>query len=209
MDKTRVLAIGVRHGSTQANEKPVKLRAQDNVGLTNEGKIDIQLLAPKLKVYDPKIIYSAGWDRDVETANILSDILKIPHAEVDAALMTSDMGELAGMEEPDTVPYVREWYKKPWMPAPGAGATYNGWLENYLAYLDAKLELARSVPQFRPFIFVTHGRNLASLDERYNFKLPWLTEMPPTGGALLIYHDLDGNDKMEQMGPTERILEDA
>jgi broad specificity phosphatase PhoE len=209
MDKARVLAIGVRHGATEENEAPTKMRAQDNYSLDNSGRIQIQLLAQKLKAYDPKVIYAAGWDRDVESALILSDILKIPLMEVDSALMTADMGELAGMPEEDTTPYVKQWYQQPWMPAPGAGATHNDWVENFMAYLDGKIELARSVPQFRPFIFVTHGRNLAALDARYNFKLPWMTEMPKTGQALLIYHDSDGSDKLSQIGPTEGILADA
>lgn len=209
MDKTRVLAIGVRHGATGFNQNPARLRAQENIGLSDEGKIEVQLSGQKLRAYDPKCIYCSGWDRDVESATILSDVLKIPIVETNAFLMTADMGELAGMPEPETVPYVKEWYRNPWMPAPGGGATYNGWVESYLDYLDSKIELARSVPQFRPFIFVSHGRNLAALDERYNFKLPWMTEMPKTGGALLIYHDSDGSDKIEQMGPTENILADV
>ena len=203
----RIIAFVVRHGKTALNEGAGKLRAWENVPLDADGQIDALQAAQFLKPYNPKQVYSSDLLRDTQTGMIIAKELGNIPFDMDFALRTADMGTLTGMDEAEAYPYVKMWYQRPWEPAPGEAESYNGFLQRFLPFFDAKLELARGVEEFRPTVFVAHGRNCAALDERYNFKQPENTLMPMPGGILAVYHE-DATDKIAHLTPTEPTLAD-
>jgi broad specificity phosphatase PhoE len=204
-----VLAIVVRHGRTAFNDPAnPKMRAWEDVPLTDDGRADIQLTANKLKIYAPKMIYSSDLSRDSEGAFLMAEILgNIPY-ETDFALRTADMGSLGGKPEKEVVESVRRWYENPSMPAPN-GETRTNFRRRFFAFFDPKIELAREVRAFRPTIFLTHGRIPAELDIDYNGALPEEAEIPMPGGYGVIRSNVNGMDSFELIGETEPILADV
>jgi broad specificity phosphatase PhoE len=202
---SRVLAVVVRHGRTAYNDpKRPKLRAWDNVPLKEEGQEDIQLTANKLKIYNPKLVYSSDLARDSQSAILIAEILGNIPFEIDYALRTADMGTLAGMLDEDAAPRVLRWYQNPGEPAP-SGETRYEFEKRIWKFMEPKLDLARSVAAFRPVIFVTHGRVLAMLDSFYNMKLPEDGSMPFPGGFGVIRCNMDGVDTFELIGESEPV----
>lgn len=205
----RVLALLVRHGRTKANVgRNPRLRAWEDFPLTDEGKLDAQMAAQKLKFYRPKLVYSSDLARDSETAMLIAEICgNIPY-ETDFAFRTADVGTLSGMPEEDTRERILRWYQQPWEPAP-SGETFNNFARRFWACYEPKVELARDVAAFRPTVFVTHGRDIAYLDHVYNGMEPQDASMPLPGGVAAVRSNGDGMDSMEFLGPTEPILEDV
>lgn len=206
---SRVIALVGRHGKTGLNDpKAPRLRAWEEVPLTDEGRADIQLLANKLRIYSPKMVYSSDLARDSESALIVAEMLgNIPY-ETDFALRTADMGALSGKKESDVLARVKRWYDNPMEPAP-SGETRANFERRFWRFLEPKLELARDVAAFRPTVFLTHGRNLAHLDAYYNGAEPSEARMPLPGGFGVIRSNPEGIDSYEIIGESEPVLQDA
>lgn len=206
---SRVLALLVRHGKTGLNTaKRPRLRAWEDPPLTDEGRIDIQMAANKLKFYRPKMIYSSDFQRDSESAFIIAEMMgNIPY-ETDFALRTANVGTLSGMLEEDAQSRVLRWYQNPNEPAP-SGESFNQFARRLWRFYESKLELAREVPAFRPTIFLTHGRNIAYLDSYYRSLPPENALMPLPGGIAVVRESADGMDAMEFLGETEPVQSDV
>lgn len=206
---SRVLAIVVRHGRTKLNDpRNPRLRAWEEVPLTDEGRRDIQLTANKLKIYSPKLVYSSDLERDTESAMLIAEILGHVPYETDFALRTADMGSLTGQPEADIEDRVVRWYRNPGEPAPN-GESRQTFERRIWKFMEPKIELAREVAAFRPTVFVTHGRIQAYLDSYYNMRTPedgWMT-MP--AGFAVIRSNQSGLDSFELLGETEPILHDV
>lgn len=201
-----VIAIGVRHGRTKDNSPShPKLRAWANPPLNRLGELDAHIAASKIAAFRPKIIYSSDLDRDVQTANIISKALSIPH-EVDFGFRTADMGEWTEMAEDKVADQVMGWYRNPWQEAP-SGESYNTFTKRLFGTLDPLLNLAIESEAYRPIAFATHGRDLAALDARYNLLLPEKAKMPFPGGVLIIRHGIEPN--LEFLTETEPVQKDV
>ena len=203
----RTLALVVRHGRTASNEGRPKLRAWDDLPLNRDGELDADLAANTLRPFAPKIIYSSDLIRDTQTAHRISEILKIP-AEIAFELRTADMGEWTGMYTDELADEIRNWYERPFMAAPG-GESQDNFLGRLFPWVDSKLILFRDVPQYRPGVFVTHGRPVAALDSRYNFRPPIEGRMSKPGGVSEIKEMPLRRIAFDFLGPTEDLIEDA
>lgn len=206
---SRVIAIVVRHGSTGLNDpRNPKLRAWEDVPITDEGRAQIQLTANKLKIYSPKIVYSSDLSRDSESAFLMAEILgNIPY-ETDFNLRTSDMGTLSGKPEQEILSVVRHWYQDPSWRAP-SGESLNNFARRLWQFWEPKTELAREVPAFRPSIFLTHGRIPAYMDSYYNRKPYDEGMMPFPGGYAVLRSNPSGMDTFEIVTEREPILADV
>src|SRR6267154_3434386 len=205
----RVIALLVRHGKTKLNiAKRPRLRAWEDPALTDEGRMDIQMAANKLKIYRPKMIYSSDFRRDSESAFLIAEILgNIPY-ETDFALRTADVGTLSGMLEDDVKERVMRWYQNPSEPAP-SGESFNQFAKRLWRFYEPKLELAREVDAFRPTIFLTHGRDIAYLDSYSRGVPPEDAIMPVPGGIAAVRSTTDGRDALEFLGETEPVQKDV
>lgn len=204
-----VIAVLIRHGRTKLNNpRAPKLRAWDNVPLTDDGKVDIMLAAKRTKIYKPKMVYASDLARDSESALLYAELLGNIPMEMDFALRTADMGTLTAMSEEDTAPRVLRWYQRPTEPAPG-GESLNQMAKRLWRFMEPKLELARESAAFRPMTFFTHGRPIAYLDSYYRGIPPEDARMPLPGGAAIIRASFDGVDTMEFLDETEPILSDV
>jgi broad specificity phosphatase PhoE len=198
----------VRHGRTALNDpKNPKLRAWEEVPLTDEGRAEIQLTANKLKIYSPKMIYSSDLERDTESAMLMAAILgNIPY-ETDFCLRTADMGTLSGKPEAGLSDFITRWYTAGEQ-AP-SGETRPQFRKRMWKFMEPKIELAREVAAFRPTIFICHGRIHAEFDMDYNHKLPEDAMIPMPGGFGVLRSNIDGIDTFENIGETERMLTDV
>ncbi len=205
----RVLAIVTRHGNTGLNDaQRPKLRAWEDVPLTDEGRANIQIAANKLRVYSPKAVYSSDLIRDTESAMLIAEILgNIPY-ETNYALRTANMGSLSGLLEQDARPRVLRWYQNPSEPAPSGESRYQ-FEKRVWQFLEPKIELSREVAVFRPPIFVTHGRICSYLDAYYGMKAPENALMPVPAGFGVLWSNLDGMDSFEISGETEPVQQDV
>lgn len=206
---SRVLAIVVRHGKTGMNDpaRP-RLRAWEEVPLTDEGRADIQLTSNKLKIYSPKIIYSSDLTRDSEAAFLMASVLgNIPY-ETDFNLRTSDMGLLTGKLESEVIDRIRAWYDNPSQPAP-SGESLNTFAKRLWRFWEPKTELAREVAAFRPSVFLTHGRIPAYMDSYYNRRPYSEGRTPMPAGYAVLRSNPSGIDTFELIGEWEPILADV
>jgi broad specificity phosphatase PhoE len=204
----RTLALVVRHGRTAANEGRPVLRAWEDLPIDRNGELDADLAGNQLKRYNPQIVYSSDLTRDTQTAVRISVVLGNIATETAFELRTADMGTLTGEYSDEVIDQVRNWYERPWIPAP-SGESYDQFVGRLFPWIDRKLDLFRYVPQMRPGVFVSHGRVFAALDSRYNFKPPIEGKMAVHGGAAEIREKRDGRITFEFLGPTEDLLKDA
>jgi broad specificity phosphatase PhoE len=206
---SRILALVIRHGQTAFNDpKNPRLRAWEEIPLTDEGRANVQITANKIKIYSPKIIYSSDLGRDSETAMMIAELLgNIPY-ETDFALRTANMGTLSGLPEKQAHERVERWYDNPTEPAP-SGESLHAYEKRTWKFIGPKVDLAREVPSFRPTAFVTHGRTIALLDSYYNIKRAKDALMPVPAGVAVIRSNVNGMDSLEFLGETEPVQTDA
>lgn len=204
------LAVLVRHGKTQLNESgSAKLRAWLDVPLSNEGKVQVQMTAHKLRFYRPKQVYSSDLQRDMETAQIIAEYLGIPYMNPDFDARTWDVGKFAGQEESAVNERVQEFYKRPWMVPPGSSESFNDFSRRWIAYLEKLLRFAADSDYARPVLIVTHGRNLALAHAHFQGVDPWNADMPLTAGYAEIRVGKDGGVNFEIKSEKEPVLADV
>src|SRR3990167_6499784 len=75
--------ILIRHGETSKNIDKELHSVNDEEGLNETGKKQIRLTAQRVAEYAPSIIYSSTEKRALESAKIISDLLKIPMKPVE------------------------------------------------------------------------------------------------------------------------------
>ena len=202
------LVLVVRHGRTELNNPQApRLRAWENPPLDRRGQLDAEMAAQMLKPYKPQMVYSSELMRDTETANRIADALGNLPFDVDFALRTADMGELAGKLDAEAAPLVEKWYRNPWWPAPG-GESNNDFLRRFYPAFDAKFNLAKESEAYRPSIIVTHGRNIAALHARSEMIPQIQARMPFPGGIASVYLDERGDMKLEFLTETEPVFRD-
>src|SRR5215471_12839026 len=92
-----VLVILVRHGQTRFNDpsNPI-MRGWKDEPLDDEGRLNVQLLAQRLRKYSPQWVCSSDFMRDTETSNILASHLNVSGIETDFDARTWDVGALSG-----------------------------------------------------------------------------------------------------------------
>lgn len=202
------LILLVRHGRTALNSPTApRLRAWENPPLDRRGQLDAQMAAQMLKPYKPQMAYSSDLMRDTETANRIADDLGNIPFEVDYALRTANMGELAGELDSEMAPLVAKWYTSPWWQAP-SGESLNDFLRRFYPAFDLKLNLARESEAYRPSIIVTHGRNIAAVHARSEMIPQIEAKMPFPGGIASVYLDERGDTKLEFITETEPVFAD-
>lgn len=204
-----ILALLIRHASTEDNDpNNPRVRGWADIPLAPNGEIEAQLAGEKLKQYGIKQLYHSDFMRDSQTAHIIANKLNI-QAEADFNARTWDTGSFSGQTEEDVNPAIIEIYKNPWKAAPGGGESFNGFLERWYAFLDAKLSEAANVPSSRPLGIVTHGRNIASAQSYIEFIPPLKCEMPCPAGFAIISVALDRSLHLEVMPPKELVIQDV
>jgi broad specificity phosphatase PhoE len=203
------LLVLMRHGKTLANDpKNPKVRGWMDSPLSPEGKIDVQVEAQKLRFFNFKAIISSDFMRDIQTAHLVGDALKLS-PEVDYNVRTWDTGNYSGKPEGEVNQAIGEIYKKPWLKPPGSSESFDEFSRRWLKFLDNQLTLAGSGPAFRPTLIVTHGRNIA-LSHSYLSGIPsWEAEMPmPARSAVISVAD-HGLLEIELDQDKEPILSDV
>jgi broad specificity phosphatase PhoE len=199
----------VRHGRTELNKtSDPRLRAWENPGLDQRGKLDAKLAGQMLKPYSPQMIYCSDLSRDSETADIIGGILGNIPWEMDFRFRTADMGELSGLTEEEAGPFVDKWYKEPWWKAP-SGESNNNFLARFYPAFDLKFNLAKESEAFRPTIIISHGRNLAAIHARSAMIPQWEARMPYPGGILSVFLGESGEMACEFLSDTEAIQKDV
>lgn len=202
------LVLVVRHGRTELNNPQApRLRAWENPPLDRRGQLDAEMAAQMLKPLKPQMVYSSELMRDTETANRIADSLGNIPFDVDFALRTADMGELAGKLDEEVQPLVEKWYTQPWWPVPG-GESLNTFLSRFYPAFDGKFNLAKESEAYRPSIIVTHGRNIAALHARSEMIPQIEARMPFPGGIASVYLDERGEMKLEFLTDTEPVFRD-
>lgn len=198
----------VRHGKTVLNDpnKP-KLRGWKDVELSDEGKVQAQLTAQRLRFYRPKEVYSSDFTRDMQTALLISERLNIPYQAPDFDARTWDTGLFSGQPEEDVNERVMEFYKRPWETPPGSSESFNGFSDRWVRYMEGKADWAANGQ--RPIILVTHGRNIALANAHLSGVNPWDADMPLPAGYAEIRVGNDGSMSMQIMGEREPVLADV
>lgn len=193
-----------------ANEggKPL-IRAWKDYELDPAKKIDIQLMAEKLKAYKPGYIVSSDLMRDTETAHIVANTLNLSNKETDFEARTWDMGTFEGQPIEDVNAAIEKLYQRPWENPPGSSESFNDFSARWLGFLDRKMYLMANVSAMRPGIIVTHGKNIALSNSYFDGILPEKAEMPLPAGYAVISVGEDRSLSMEIFGETEPVIEDV
>jgi len=89
----------VRHGETDYNAKDIVNGGNVDTLLNETGRSQVRVLAKKLKKKKYDVIISSNLKRAVETAEILSAELKVPHVAKWKELRERDMGDWSGKPE--------------------------------------------------------------------------------------------------------------
>ena len=191
-----LLIILVRHGKTALNNPSDPLvRGWVDAELSGAGRLDVQMAAQKMKKYAPQAIVSSDFMRDTQTAQLLAARIGIASVETDFNSRTWDVGLYGGRPESEVQQAINTLYERTWEAPPGSNESFDQFSERWFSFLDRQIELARNIPSMRPMIIVTHGRNIALTDSKYNFKLPNKGMMPyPAGYALLAVGEDRGVD---------------
>lgn len=205
-----VIAILVRHGQTPDNTAVnTKVRGWHDIELSNEGRLNVQITAMKLRKFKPQAIVSSDFMRDSETAEILAGRLGIADKEVDYDARTWDTGLFSGQPEKVVQPAIDDLYLRSWEAPPGSGESFDTFSKRWQSFLDRKLEYAAKVEAARPLIIVTHGRNIALADSYFNHKLPQDGIMPLAAGYAVISVGLDYKINVEVIPPSEGVCQDV
>lgn len=204
------LLILARHGKTKGNtDKNTKVRGWDDMPLTKEGQFEVQLFAYRIKPYEPKSIYHSDFLRDSETAHIMAEKLGVSDVSADFDARTWDTGLLSGKPEEEAAPVIASIYKSPWEKAPGGSESLQAFWNRAWSFLEKKMDLAAKVPEMRPVLVVTHGRNLATAHS-YITGTPMEEGLMPTpGGFAVISVEPDKTLSMAIYGESEPILRDV
>ena len=84
----------------------------------------------------------------------------------------------------------------------------NDFAARWTSWLDARMNLAAQVDEFRPLGIITHGRNIAMTEAYITGKNTWECDMPlPAGHALISVVD-NGNVSFEISDPKESVITD-
>ena len=199
----------VRHGSTASNDasKPV-VRGWQDLTLTPKGVQEVKMLAKELREYAPQAVVSSDFMRDTETAMILADQLGISDKKTDFDSRTWDVGTFSGQPEDEVNPAIQELYRRSSVPPPGSLESFDEFAARWLGFLD-RMMAAASIEAMRPYIVVTHGRNIALTDSHFNFKLPEEGMMPMPAGFGVLSIGLDRRISFELQGETECVCIDV
>lgn len=200
----------MRHGKTRFNDpaNPI-VRAWIDEPLSDEGRLDAQLLANKLAKYSPQYMYSSDFMRDTETSEILASRLNISGRETDFDARTWDLGAYSGRPAKEVNEAIKGLYDRPWEVPPGSSESFNDFSTRWTAFLEAKLDYACKIPAHRPPIIVTHGRNIALSQAHYDGIMFQDARMPfPAGFAVISVAD-DRSVEIDLKSPTESVVEDV
>lgn len=138
------------------NEDPLqdRVRGWKDVLLSDEGKREAYETGKHLRTGSPKGIVSSDLKRALETANIISEISKIPLLGAMKGLRPWDIGHYTGQLSEKVVPIiVRYAVNKPDMPIPG-GESFD---EFYRRFFSALMQVVRRYGN--DIALVTHHRN--------------------------------------------------
>ena len=200
----------MRHGKTKDNtDKDTKVRGWKDLPLSKEGEFEVQLFSYRLMPYAPKAIYHSDFLRDSQTAHILAGTLGISDVSPDYNARTWDTGLLSGQPEEDAEPVIAEIYKNPWQKAPGGSESLSDFFSRSWSFLEKKMDLAAKVPEMRPILVVTHGRNLATAHSYITSSSMEQGLMPKPGGFAVISIEPDRSLSIDIPGEKETILRDV
>lgn len=171
--------------------------------------MDVQVMAPKLRQYEPKGVYSSDFMRDMDTAQLIARSLNLPIMGHDFNVRTWDLGKFNGQKESDVAEAVKYYYDRPWEIPPGSEESFNTFARRFQEFLDGALSLSAEVDSMRPMVIVTHGRNIALVDSYINSKNPWDSDMPMPAGYGLIRVNQDRSLGFEIVGEKEPVALDA
>ena len=205
--KPGVLAILMRHGKTELNDprKP-KVRGWADIPLSNEGKIEAQMTANRLRFFKPKQVYHSDFMRDSQTAHEVARVLNIP-AEADFDARTWDVGNYSGKLEAEANPPLIELYKRSWETPPGSSESFNEFAARWIRFLENKLDYSANVA--RPVVIVTHGRNLALTHAHIDGLHPLDGMMPLPAGTSIIRVEDNGQVSIDVQDPKEPVIQDV
>ncbi len=153
--------ILIRHGQTESNRSK-KIQGQSDSALSQEGKVQSQRVANKLRRYNLSAIYTSSLGRAKHTAEIISQAVALPYQE-DRRLIEIGFGELEGLEwefisrkHPQLSKLWRNHHNDARMPGGESRA------EALLRFKEALEEIV-SAHAGKSIAIVTHGGLLASL----------------------------------------------
>lgn len=178
----------VRHGATKLNsaKNPI-VRGWKDEPMAPQARADVRATARELRPYGPKALVSSDFMRDAETAQVLAAELGIASMETDFDARTWDVGTYSGKPEDEARDAINDLYRRSWETPPGSQESFDEFAARWLKFLDKRMQAAQ-IEAMRPYLVVTHGRNIALTDSNFNFKLPedGLMPMPSGYGVLSI-----------------------
>lgn len=199
-----------RHGKTKSNtDKNTKVRGWHDLPLTKEGQFEVQLFAYRIAPFEPKAIYHSDFLRDSQTAHIVAQKLGISDVVPDYDARTWDTGLLSGQSEEEAEPVIKAIYQNPWQKAPGGSESLSDFFSRSWSFLEKKMDLAAKVPEMRPILVVTHGRNIATAHSYITGSLMGEGLMPKPGGFAVISVEPDQSLSIDIPGEKETILRDV
>lgn len=150
----------VRHGATPLTEED-KFSGSENVHLSDEGRMQAERLAQRLKNYQVTAAYSSTLDRAIETAEILVKPHNLPLLKLDG-LREISHGHWEGMARRDVERQFPEeyaaWEEDPFTFAPEGG--------------DSGISvLARALPAIREIVVKHTGGNVLVVSHKATLRL--------------------------------------
>jgi 2,3-bisphosphoglycerate-dependent phosphoglycerate mutase len=134
----------VRHTESEANVKRIYSNRDLPHPLTERGRKQAQALARNLKGQGIQVLYNSPIPRAVETAEILSAVLEIPH-QTTAALREFDCGVIEGKSyDKGAARYekvLRDWMELTyWESSIEGGESYLDMKDRFLPFIDGLVE---------------------------------------------------------------------
>ena len=133
-----------RHGESEANVQRIYSNRDLPHHLTPAGRKHAQTLARRLQGESIRALYTSPIPRAVETAEIVSEILKIPH-EITDALREYDCGEIEGLSyDRGSARYekvLRDWMELSyWESSIEGGESFLDMKDRFLPFIDGLVE---------------------------------------------------------------------
>ena len=172
----------VRHGESEGNRDRVFTETPE-VGLTPTGEAQARATAAYIRAhYAPEVLVSSSYLRARQTAEILNELLRLPH-EVDDELRERDYGELAGKPYDTARPgFDPHSY---WRWAPPGGET----LEAVAARVGRALDRIARRTGAADAVVVSHGGVMMALWRHVTGDWARPGRVVRNAGILLVEHD--------------------
>jgi alpha-ribazole phosphatase len=152
--------ILIRHGETKTNTKGLIHKVDDPEVLTKKGIEQIKAVANSIKKYNPSVIYSSKEKRAIQSAEIVSKLLKIPNKQI-VGMEERNWGEYSGKSFQE-IKYLASFdsmtLEERYSYLPPSGESWKSFEERLISSLQKGLRDNNKV-----LVIITHGGAIRAL----------------------------------------------